>query len=231
MNRENNRKKAFIISAIVIVFCVIMAVVDGVLKADYFAKSGVKLVLFLGFPALYALLDKELQIKPLFSVKKQGLKHALCLCILVYAVILGGYLLLKDVFDFSAITGVLTENIGVTGKNFVFVSLYISFVNSLLEEFFFRGFAFLTLKRVSGRRLAYIFSSIAFAVYHVAMMIGWFSAGLFLLVMAGLFAGGMIFNYLNEKSGTIYPSWFVHMFANFAINTIGFMLFGIIPGA
>ena len=59
-------------------------------------------------------------------------------------------------------------------------------------------------------------------------MIGWFSPLVFIIVMAGLFAGGMIFNYLNEKSGTVYPSWFVHMFANFAINTVGFMLFGII---
>ena len=31
---------------------------------------------------------------------------------------------------------------GVNAGNFVFVALYISIVNSLLEEFFFRGFAF-----------------------------------------------------------------------------------------
>lgn len=36
--------------------------------------------------------------------------------------------------------------------------------------------------------------------------------------------GGMIFNWLNEKLDTIYCSWLTHMFANFAINTIGFML-------
>ena len=60
------------------------------------------------------------------------------------------------------------------------------------------------------------------------MMIGWFDLPLFIIVMAGLFAGGVIFNFLNEKSGTIYPSWFLHMFANFAINTVGFVLFGII---
>jgi membrane protease YdiL (CAAX protease family) len=122
----------------------------------------------------------------------------------------------------------LTENIGVTGKNFLFVSLYISFVNSLLEEFFFRGFAFLTLQRSVGKKFAYVFSAASFALYHIAMMIGWFSIGLFLLVMAGLFIGGLLLNYLNAKSQTVYPSWLVHMFANFAINTIGFLLFGIL---
>ena len=47
---------------------------------------------------------------------------------------------------------------------------------------------------------------------------------LFLLVMAGLTAGGLIFNHLNQRLGTVYISWLVHMCANFAINTVGFML-------
>jgi membrane protease YdiL (CAAX protease family) len=184
--------------------------------------------MFLGFPAIYTLLDKDLDFKPLLKINKQGIKLALGLGIGVYVVILGGYLLLKDVFDFSGITKSLTQGIGVNGKNFMFVSIYISFVNSLLEEFFFRGFAFLTLKNIAKKRFAYLFSSGIFALYHVAMMIGWFSPMAFIIVMLGLFVGGLLFDFLNEKTGTIYPSWLVHMFANFAINTVGFMLFGTI---
>ena len=223
-----NKKKIFTICSLVSLFCIIMAIVDGVLMADYFVKSAIKLVLFLGVPAIYAFFDKELSVKPLFKLNSNGLLLAVFLGVGVYAVILGGYLLLKDVFDFGNITGALTKNIGVTGKNFIYVSLYISFVNSLLEEFFFRGFAFLTLKNVSSRKFSYVFSAGVFALYHVAMMTGWFSLPVFIIVMAGLFAGGLIFNYLNEKSGTVYPSWLLHMCANFAINTVGFMLFGII---
>lgn len=225
---KSNSKKSILMIAIIMLFCIIMAVVDGILKADYFIKSVVKFVLFLILPALYSFYDRDVKIKTLFIPEKNGVKLAGVLCVLVYAIILGGYLLLKNVFDFSAITGALTENTGVTGGNFIIVSIYISFVNSLLEEFFFRGFAFLTLKRIATRRLAYLFSAAAFSLYHVAMMIGWFKVDVFLIVMVGLFIGGLIFNYLNEKSETIYPSWFVHMFANFAINTIGFMLFEII---
>ena len=84
--------------------------------------------------------------------------------------------------------------------------------------------AYRKLNILSREELAYVFSATAFSLYHVAMMIGWFSPALFLLVMAGLMAGGMIFNYLNEKLDTIYCSWLTHMFANFAINTIGFIL-------
>lgn len=223
-----DKKRSGILCGIVIVFCIIMAIVDGVWQADYFVKSAVKLVLFLVLPALFARADKSLGFAALFRFDKKSLPLALLLGIGVYIVILGGYLLLKDVFDFSGITKSLTANIGVHGGNFIYVSLYISFVNSLLEEFFFRGFAFLTLRRTAGERFAYVFGAGVFAVYHVAMMLGWFSLPVFLLVLVGLFAGGLIFNYLNAKSGTIYPSWLVHMFANFAINTIGFMLFGIL---
>ncbi len=225
MKKTNN---IVLMSAIVICFCAIMAVVDGVLHVNYALKSIIKLVLFLILPIVYSIRDKQLQIKSLFITDKRGICPAIALGIIVYAVIMGAYMLLKNVFDFSAITKSLTSDIGVNKNNFVFVALYISFINSLLEEYFFRGFAFLTLKRISSRRFAYLFSSLVFAMYHVAMMIGWFSIWVFAIVLAGLFVGGLLFNYLNEKTNTIYPSWFVHMFANFAINTIGFTLFGII---
>ncbi len=225
---KTNTKKAIFMVTLITAFCIFMAGIDGILKADYFIKSIIKLVLFLILPVIYSIYDKDLKLKKIFIPDRKGITLAGVLGILVYIIILGGYLLLKDVFDFSGITGSLTENIGVTGSNFIFVSLYISFVNSLLEEFFFRGFAFITLKRITGRKFAYLFSAAVFAVYHIAMMIGWFKLDIFIIVLAGLFAGGLIFNYLNEKSETVYPSWVVHMFANFAINTVGFMLFGII---
>ena len=222
-----DRKRTLELMGMMLVFCLMMAVVDGILMANYFLKSGIKLVLFLGIPLFYSRVRKGLELKPLFLFKKRNIFLALWLCIPVYAGILGGYFLFRNIFDFSGITKSLTQNIGVDRGNFLFVSLYISFVNSLLEEFFFRGFGFLTLKQVVPRRVAYGFSAFVFAVYHVAMMIGWFSLSVFAIVLTGLFLGGLLFNYLDEKTGTIYPSWFVHMFANFAINTIGFILFGV----
>ena len=117
---------------------------------------------------------------------------------------------------------------GITAENFIYVSLYISLMNSFLEEFFFRGFGFITLKKYASREMAYLFSSSLFAVYHIGMLVGMFHFGALLLLMVGLIVGGCIFNFLNERNENIYPSWFVHMFANFAINTVGFILFGVL---
>ena len=202
----------------------IMAVVDGIIQPGYAAKSAIKIALFLGLPLLTVKFCPGITLKGLFRFQRKGFLSALLLGLGVYGVILGGYFLVRNFYDFSGIAGTLSQNAGVNRDNFLFVSLYISFVNSLLEEFFFRGFLFMNLKPSPGKGFAHGFSSILFAAYHVAMMVGWFSPWLFALVMAGLAIGSVIFNTMNEKLGAIYPSWLTHMFANFAINTIGFML-------
>ena len=204
--------------------CGLMALVDGLWQPPYALKSAVKLLLFLGLPFLLSLVSGDIAFRKLFRFRKKGFLISLGLGAGLYCLILGAYFLVGRFFDFSAIAGSLSQNAGVTKDNFLFVSLYISFVNSLLEEFFFRGFLFTNLKKLHSRSFAYGFSAAAFSLYHVAMMTGWFSLPLFALIMAGLAAGGMIFNYMNERLDTIYCSWLTHMFANFAINTIGFLL-------
>ena len=213
------------IPILVIIACIVMGIVDAVIQPGYAIKSAIKIIMFLLIPIVYGLFLKEFNIKNLMKPDKKGLCIALCLGFVIYGVVLGAYWIFKDVFDFSALTGSLNETTGVNKSNFIWVAIYISFVNSLLEEFFFRGFSFITLKKLTSRRFAYIFSSMAFALYHIAMMIGWFGLPVILISLVGLFIGGMIFNRFDEKRENIYLSWLIHMFANFATNTIGFILF------
>lgn len=219
------RKKKHLIVAIVLLACLCMGLVDALWQPAYFIKSLVKIGLFLLLPALYGLYDREFRVKSLFAPDKRGLGLALLLGGAVYGVVVGAYFLFRGIFDFSAVASSVTDAVGVSRDNFIPVAIYISFANSLLEEFFFRGFAFLALKKVAGRRFAYLFGAGMFAVYHIAMMIGWFALPVVLLALLGLFLGGVIFSYFNERYDNIYLSWLIHMFANFATNTIGFILF------
>ena len=218
------KRTALTVLAVGIFCCTVMALVDGVIQPGYAVKSCIKAALFLLLPLLTSLWDRDILYLPLFRPRTKGALAALGLGAALYSLILGAYFLIGPYFDFSGIAKSLTGDAGITKDNFLYVSLYISFVNSFLEEFFFRGFLFSNLRTSAGRKTAYLFSSLLFSLYHTAMMIGWFSLPLFLLVLAGLAAGGMIFNWLNEKMDTIYCSWLTHMFANFAINTIGFLL-------
>ncbi|MBQ8859427.1 MAG: CPBP family intramembrane metalloprotease [Clostridia bacterium] len=208
----------------------LMCVVDGIISPPYLYKSLIKIVLFLLIPLLYFLTyrGKGAYLKKLFLPRRKDFLLALALGAGVFATVMGAYFLLRAHIDLSVIKDSLTSGAGITADNFVCVAIYISFVNSLLEEFFFRGYAFLTLKQECGRKFAYVYSAAMFALYHAGMTGGWFQLLIYALSMLGLFAGGCIFNFLNERCENIYPSWLVHMCANFAINTVGFILFGII---
>lgn len=222
-------KKSVYIMASVLVFSILVDLIDAVIKPNYFVKIPIKLLFFLALPMIFFIVNKKEfgEFKKLFVFKKRGIVKSLLLGAAVYAVIMTAYFLLRDVIDFSKVTSSLTESMGITADNFIYVSLYISLMNSFLEEFFFRGYGFITLKKYTSRKFAYVFGSCVFAVYHIGMLIGMFGVGALALLLFGLIAGGCIFNFLNEKNENIYSSWFVHMFANFAINTIGMILFGV----
>ena len=223
-----SRKRSIMSS--VVLFSVAITLIDAFVHPDYFVKIPVKILFFLALPMVFFVKNKDAwgDFKKLFVIKKDGIVKALLLGVGVYAVIVGGYFLTRNVIDFSNVTSSLTEGMGITAQNFIYVSLYISLMNSFLEEFFFRGFGFITLKKYTTRKTAYMFSSTLFAVYHVGMLVEMFDLWVLLLLLTGLIAGGCIFNFLNEINDNIYPSWFVHMFANFAINTVGFILFGVL---
>ncbi len=153
------KNERLIIIGFVIFACLFMTLIDAVISPNYLIKSIIKFTLFLFLPLIYALINKSISYRKLFFIKKQHLLLALILGISAYGLIVGGYYSLRNLFDFSNITSNLQNNIGVNKNNFIYVSLYISFCNSFLEEFFFRGFAFITMKKITSRKFAYIYSA------------------------------------------------------------------------
>lgn len=212
---------------LILLCCAAVTVVDGIIMPGYAAKSAAKLVLFALVPLLYAR-HRGISLGGLFRMEKQAFRRVFLLAGGVFLLILGGYFLLRNYADFSGITASLTVNAGVSREIFPIVAVYIPLVNALLEEFFFRGFAFLTLRRFTSERFAWLFSALVFALYHVSILQGWFSPLLYAFAMAGLFVGGLLFDWLDSRSGSLLPSYLVHMAANLAINTVGLILFGFI---
>jgi uncharacterized protein len=231
---KKSKKEGVMIMTLVVVACLVMAFVEIILAPGYASKSAIKIALFLALPVFFLLTSKrgpqKSAILTLFRMKKRDLRLPGILAAITFTGILGIYFIFRNDFDFSTVAPTLQTQLGINGTNFVFVALYISFINSLLEEFFFRGFAFLALRKVTGKKVAYCFSALAFALYHVAIMNGWFSLPLMALLILSLVFAGFLFNYIDEKKDSILPSWMVHISANFAINAIGFILLGVIPG-
>ena len=221
-------RQKYIILSLVVLGCTAMAYLDGVVQPGYLVKSLWKLVFFLALPLLLYYRKSPEECRQLFSLRTGTKYWPFVLGAGVYGLVLLLYFTVGRFFDFSGVVGALDSELGIDRGNFIFVSLYISLINSLLEEFFFRGFGFLSLRQYCSRKFCYFFSAAAFALYHVAMLAGWFRLELLTLLIALLMAAGALLNFFNERSRSLWFSWCLHMCANFAINTVGFLLFGLL---
>lgn len=220
---DKNSRTAYGIMGLVLICCVAMAFVETVVEPAYAVKSAAKVVVFLLFPLIFSKMAKIRLFDHSFALNKKSLVKLLALGALIYTVIFGGYRLTTNIFDYASLVRSLSTDQKVDNNSFLGVALYISFGNSFLEEFLFRQVAFLQLSKYTARKTAYLFSSAAFAVYHIAMIGTSFPLPLLLLALIGLMIGGLIFDYVDERDQTIYNSWIIHMFADFAIMTIWYL--------
>ena len=213
-------RKAFCIILGICLACLVMALMETVFQPGYVIKSAVKAALFLG-TVLYLGSLRGL-------LRREGLGTAAALGAGIYGVILAAFLLFRSFIDLDAIAAGLLGKEGISRENFLWAALYISVVNSGLEELLFRGLGYLELRKFASEPFAMVASAAAFAAYHIAILDGWFSWWMYALCMLGLFLGGLIFNLLDRR-GSILPGWLAHAAANLAINTIGAMMYGFVP--
>ena len=223
-----SKRKAYVLTS-TLLCALAMSFVDGVIQPPYGVKSVLKIILFLCVPLGYFGLFRAWDsLKALLVLKRRELLLALALGIGAFCVITGGYMLISRFFSLDSAILTMTADGGVNPENFLYVSFYIALVNSLLEEFFFRGYAFLNLKSLTSRGFAYFFSAALFAVYHLGMVSGNGNPLIWGGALILLTASGLILNALNEHSGSILTSWLLHMCANLGINAVGFYVFGMI---
>ena len=174
-------------------------------------------------PLVFIKLQKEKVFADSFVLNKKSVLKLSGFGVIIYVIIMAAFFITKGIFDYPSLVNSLSADQNVSQNSFILIALYISFCNSLLEEFLFRFVAFIKLSEYTTKKLAYIFSSCMFALYHVAMVGGSFPFPLLLLALVGLAIGGGIFNYVDDKSRNVYNSWIIHMFADFAIMTIWYV--------
>jgi membrane protease YdiL (CAAX protease family) len=195
--------------------------IEQVLEVAYILKTMAKAILFLLVPFLLFRKNGF----PFFRLRqtdRKSMNIAIVSGIAIMGLIVVAFIILQPFIDIDALLDDLADA-GVTSIVFPFVAFYILFGNSLLEEFFFRG---LLPSFLDKPLLRLLLPSFFFAIYHIAIFLPWFSTPILLLAVAGLWIGGIIFQLVNERSGTILPSWIIHMFADIGVLLVGvYMLY------
>lgn len=206
--------------------CSALYVVEQVLAVSYVLKTLAKLSLFVAIPLIYY--QKTDQAKRQRQRTWRDYSASIALGLGAFAVIMAAFYLTRSYIDLSGIVSELQTKSKITPTNFLLVGAYITFGNSFLEEYFFRGFVFMSLRNQGKKKLAYVFSSLLFAVYHIAIFKTWFSPPLLLVALLGLVTIGFVFNWLTVRSGSYTGSWLTHVLADIAIILIGMRLFAML---
>lgn len=112
--------------------------------------------------------------------------------------------------------------------NLFLIGLYIIVINSLIEEYFWRGFLFEKLSALINPWAVYALTGVGFSLHHIMFYYDWFSVSIFLLVTSGLVAYAMIMNYIFYRFRDLFSCWLIHAFADSAQIFIAFKIFDLI---
>ena len=209
-------KRGLILSLFSILF---LLWIEQSVEVAYIWKTVAKAILFLLVP-LILFRKAGFPFLRLGRTDRKSMIIAIGSGVAIMGIIFAAFFVLQPYIDIAALRADLA-GAGITMTTFPFIALYILFGNSMLEEFYFRG---LLPNLIGKSRIRFILPSFLFAIYHIVIFLPWFNAALLILAVIGLWIGGIIFQLANEKSGTILPSWTIHMCADIGVLIIGVYL-------
>lgn len=201
-------------------------------EANYIFSSTYKII-FLS-PVIFRLIVEKKKIKESFtqhfSLKtfKKSIILAISIGALLASIYIISFYLFKDYLNLQNTVDQLKEMASIDVSNIIFIGLYIIVINSLLEEFFWRGFLFNKLNILIKPWKAYLLTGVAFSFHHIVFYYNWFSPLFFILITVGLTGYAIIMNIIFQYKKDLFTCWIIHACADMAQIFIALKIFQII---
>ena len=181
-------------------------------------------------PVIYCLVYNESIKSEIFKLQnwRNGIKLSVGLGFLAIGIFWTLYYLLADRLLPKETLEKIAENIdsqfGVTRENIWYRAPYTILINSMLEEFFYRGFAFGQLLK-KNRLIGYLLPASVFTVQHVLFFNQWEMEWLpFVLAVVGLIFFALVLQWVYAKTNTLIAPWLIHAFGDIAMMGIAVIL-------
>ncbi len=166
--------------------------------------------------------------RPRFAGLLPGLAFGLAVAALIFGLYFG---LLRDaplLAEAPARVRQKVQEFGITSAaSYALFSGFICLAHSLLEEYYWRWFVFGQLRRLLALAPALLLSALAFMSHHVLVLHAFFP-GQFLSAVVPLSlaiaAGGVVWAWLYERSGSVWSPWLSHLLVDAAIFAIGWAM-------
>ncbi|HII14043.1 MAG TPA: CPBP family intramembrane metalloprotease, partial [Nanoarchaeota archaeon] len=214
-----NKKELSILFGLILLSPIFLILSRLFLPTNYLFSSLYKLIFL--FPLFYYIYIEKKSLKNIyqenfsFKTVKNTWKKMCILGLGIALIYITTFFLLKGFVDISSIIQKLELVATINTTNIIFIGAYIIFINSLLEEFFWRGFIFKKMKENIGNK-AYIITGLAFSLHHMMFYYNWFTLPFFLIVTVGLSAYAILMNFIFDRYKDLYSCWLVHALADTA---------------
>lgn len=107
---------------------------------------------------------------------------------------------------------------------YLVLACYLTFVNSLLEEYVWRWFVFLKFEDLLGTRVAVVLAALGFTLHHIIVLKANFSWLVTVLGSLGVFSGGLIWSWCYGRYRSVWPGYVSHLIVDAAIFWVGWQI-------
>jgi membrane protease YdiL (CAAX protease family) len=198
----------------------------GAQQSIYLIGKGIQFA----FPAMWV----WLVLREPLSTGRPSLKGLLIGAAFSVVVVGAGWLLfdglLREIPVFSTAAKLIREKIGEFGIDslwkYSLLAGFYSLLHSLLEEYYWRWFAFRQLRRLVRLWPAIVISALAFMGHHVIVLSEFFEQTRWLawLLAAAVAVGGAFWAWLYERTGSLFGPWLSHLLIDAGVFWVGYVL-------
>jgi uncharacterized protein len=188
------------------------------LGLQVFGSVMITFLLFYGWLLAVPLLKKEVDSIGLTRKNlRKSIGFGLSSGFLFFLFIFGGLFWLHQYFiDLEHLQSLL-EKWGFSGKGIIGLTFVLLVINPILEEVYWRGFMHQKLKTEMKTIHAIWITSFFYTLYHFLSVIPMFQWPLNVIAVLPVFAAGILWGYLREKTGSIYGTIISHMLSDLGI--------------
>lgn len=126
------------------------------------------------------------------------------------------------VFQSASIISKRMASFGVEEQeHFLAFALLISLANSMLEEYYWRGFVYGSLRQIVPQTWAHGLAGAAFSLHHIVICAHLFPTLWGWILGSSVAAGGILWSLMYERHQILYGAWLSHLIVDLAMMHIG----------